>query len=463
MNSRYRILPLLYFAPLEPGARVFVVTDFRDLQVADFQMLGIDVHIVASGNEVQSCDVLVVDVAQSDTRRVTLDAAAGLRSNTTLVVCDRRRDITSTIKSAPRRFFGWRRRDELGRSAIWEFVVEPSLVAPRFLVRPGFKSDIPTSTDDARWRQLLRRSGLLYALPRDVVSIYAGSKGGGEPVLRALSNAGRHSILRTNVRSVYVSPTESLVVRADTQYGTVYARFPFSKRALERVGNASQLQEWVRSTGNTLPPEPIGIDVNGHVPYAVEAACRGRAWNKRDKARALLKALRAITDIHLRCASSAPQKLDVELFGRMIEPRIAAVETTLGAGRMEAVRHRLMEGLIGKNVLLSICHGDFKLENCLFEHGEISGIVDWDMGSREDLSVIDIGHLHARLLRKQSLALMAEQTECFAGGYAEYFQETRASFIEPRDLLLLWHVDQVAKEVQYGNASARWIKKHVPW
>jgi aminoglycoside phosphotransferase (APT) family kinase protein len=129
------------------------------------------------------------------------------------------------------------------------------------------------------------------------------------------------------------------------------------------------------------------------------------------------------------------------------------------------VERRLRDALLGRRVLVTLCHGDFKLGNCLREGGRVTGIVDWDTFSEDDLALVDAGNAVGKL--KQGglelwRAALVEPDEAAARACADWFRATGTDSVPPRDLLLFWWLDRSSKHISGRvDPGGAWTKRHV--
>lgn len=81
--------------------------------------------------------------------------------------------------------------------------------------------------------------------------------------------------------------------------------------------------------------------------------------------------------------------------------------------KLKRIEDFLRKALLGKPLKTVWFHGDYKIENVLFDakKWEISGLIDWDLSSREGLPLLDIFYLMAyrhTLNKKSVLQVFAE-------------------------------------------------------
>lgn len=93
-----------------------------------------------------------------------------------------------------------------------------------------------------------------------------------------------------------------------------------------------------------------------------------------------------------------PCRMDERCFRRLIGRGCMRLASCLDGGRhtrLDGLRRQLRERLIGQDIPLVWSHGDFKLENVLFDlrDDRITGIIDWDLSRRAGLPLLDLLYL----------------------------------------------------------------------
>jgi hypothetical protein len=432
----HALLPFLCFAPLRPGARVAVVSPLADRAAEDPGLL--DVRFSPDGK-----DALVADVRDEASLAAARRAAEALPAGAPVVLLDWRKQ---TLAEGWRLFRGRKATRALGRDVLAEFVLEPGLGKPRYLVQPG--DEIPLEYGSPM-RRALKRAGLFYFQPRHRALILAPPDPlsiVGEALREVRGAPGR-------VRRVYVSDMDVMVVAADG----VYLRFPFSEDALARITRSHDIETRLRERGIALAPEPLAFRKRGICPYAAEGALRGAPAE--DGLAAALEAMRPVHEAFGRRVT-----LDEAEFASRVGERLRTVERATGRP-VGAVERRLRDALLGRRVLVTLCHGDFKLGNCLREGGRVTGIVDWDTFSEDDLALVDAGNAVGKL--KQGglelwRAALVEPDEAAARACADWFRATGTDSVPPRDLLLFWWLDRSSKHILHrADPGAAWTMRNI--
>ena len=474
MSGRNAVFPFLYFAPLREGARVLVVTDQPDPSDA-CGLLPIELVFVTpdTADLPHGFDALAVDVEGIDPVPLAARFADSVAEEAPILLLDRRRsglralrDAFSNLRpgAAPR---GAMRRLAAARGcqAAWQFLLEPDLDQPRHLVRPGFAGPLPAEYGSGL-RRALKRWGLFYLQPRQRADILAPT-GAQSTVAAVLKELFPETSAGAAVRGLYLSPTGVLILDASAGGRRAFVRFPFHEAMVERLRTSHEMTTLVRKHGFRFAPEPLRMSEGGFAPYQIEGAAEGRPAT-RPPGEAIAASLRVLARLHL--ADAQRVEMDDALFAQRLAPRLDAIAGQLGeSAGLDEVRRRLHAGLLGKTVLLAISHGDFKVGNCLFgRDGEVSGVVDWDLGAACDLNLLDLANLHGRSVRDAtglSYGEIAADPEraasAFGAAYRGYFEATSTSPIEPAVLLLLWWVDRVERQLRLvGDPDGSWTRRN---
>jgi hypothetical protein len=438
----HALLPFLCFAPLRRGARVAIVSPFREREGEEPGFLDVRFEGGPGG-----ADALVADVRDAASLAAARRAAEELEPDAPLILLDWR---PAGLREAWRQARGGRAPAALGRDVRREFVLEPGLEKPRFLVEPG--GEVPVEYGPA-WRRALKRRGLFYFQRRHRALVL------GPPTPPDFVSQVLYEVLGApaRVRRIYVSDLDTMVVAAEAGARGVYVRFPFGDDALARIARSHDVETRLRERGFTLAPEPLAFERDALCPFAAEGALDGAPPEE-----GLAAALEALRPVHE--AFGRRVTLDEAGFAQHVGARLRTVER--GTGRpAAAVERRLRDVLLGRRVLLTLCHGDFKLGNCLREDGRITGIVDWDTVSEDDLALVDVGNALAKLrqgtLETWRAALVEPDGEA-ARACGDWFRATETDPIPARELLLFWWLDRSSKHISGRvDPGGAWTKRHV--
>lgn len=234
------------------------------------------------------------------------------------------------------------------------------------------------------------------------------------PVLRGLDDAGstRDAVLdpgqarwsRTGIVIVPFGlprgPAELFVKFADTEHALDALRAQRSR--LDRLHADPRLAGWT-----ALMPRVVHEGVIDGRTFFVETALPGIPASRlvRDEVvrqRLLPVATAAIAELHARTATAT--RIDDAILDRWIDGPIEAIARTLERRRtarpeiragLDALRRELRAGLLGRDASIGWIHGDYWPGNILADpHGtRITGMVDWNQASEEQLALHDPMHL----------------------------------------------------------------------
>ncbi len=519
LERSYTIFPFLYFAAVRPGACLLMVTDHPGRMQVPFSFLGIEPVFWPA----RSAEKRFREYSTAPVEFITPENFSGSRARFDLICIDLEHSRGSGILSrvhellAPRGsivwldwavsgreawrnlpwHFGWRRGSpprerellsRLGRggfSANWYFFIEPGLNKPRYIVLPGFGTDIPALSESPFKRRLLRK-GFFYLQAHPKVIVAGASPGPGEgglagKVIRQLFPAEAASATPARfLRQVYISTTGVLLLRVSDGQKTCFIRFPLTEHSLQRVQNQASLTNFLHHQGAALTPRPVKLDPEPALPAYVEEGIFGKSMEKafaegnREAALELYrKTQEAIRQIHQQFGRVIV--LREGEFNAYIQPKLAAIESKLPAHpqtrvAMQRIAKFLFAELRDKQMLAGLAHGDFKIGNCLFDaRGNVAGIIDWDMGSRDELALLDIASLLGRSIRQRHrLSLPGLLTSAGRAGEEffplcrDYFAATGTSPVNPFTTLLLYWLDRSYKQIAFDDQTdPRWLTANV--
>jgi aminoglycoside phosphotransferase (APT) family kinase protein len=258
------------------------------------------------------------------------------------------------------------------------------------------------------------------------------------------------------------------------------AKIPMNSRSLGRCEENLAVLRQIHSQP-AIPevfqrpiPQPVGqFDIDG-LPVFVETAVPGiveadRGRLRRQRARR--GALRYLTELHAAAREQTPMDdaLFEERIGHYCDRLGAAFQGIAEAKMLRSLKERLRVGLGGRSWPFVPEHGDFHLGNCLFEAGgaRLTGVIDWDLGARPGLPVLDVMHFlvtsegtgrldggtAARLLHGG----MPAESRALLGGYMAALDIESAS--QPAWALLYVLVKLLVPAItREGQCRARWLQ-----
>lgn len=518
LERSYTLFPFLYFAALRPGARLLMVTDHPERMQIPFGFLGVE-PVFWPGRSAEPR----FRRATAAVKFITPENFTGFRGHFDLICIDLQHSRGTGILSRVQELLvpegsiiwldwsvsageawrnlpwhlGWRRGSpprerellsRLGRGgfcADWYFLIEPNLGKPRYLVLPDFGTELPALSESPLKRRLLRK-GLFYLQAHPKVIIASASSGMGAGglagrVIRQLFPSREDSATPAQfLRQAYISTTGVLLLRVSDGQKTCFIRFPLSAHSLQRVQNQASLSGYLHLHGAALAPRPIALNPEPGLPAYVEEGISGRsmekAFNEGNQQTALelyRKAQDAIRQIHQQFGRVIV--LREGEFNTYLQPKLAAIESKLPAhpqtrAAMQHLAEYLFAELRDKKVLAGLVHGDFKIGNCLFDSGgNVAGIIDWDMGSRDELALLDIASLLGRSIRQRRrlslpglLTGAGQAGEEFVPLYRNYFTATETTPINLITILLLYWIDRSYKQITFDDQTdPRWLTANV--
>jgi len=509
LNNSHTILPFLYFSRLQPGQRLLMVTDHPERLGVDFEFFPLSVAFLVpqgikdklpqdaefpvleygSDNSLPSVepfDTILIDLEKPDATALPKSLKDLLAPKGEIIFFDWRLSRKAALQNLPwhlgwvkekteSSFNGMQRGDLASQ---WYFLIEPDLHKPRYMVLPGFATAIPAQSESPLKRRLVQK-GFFYLQPHHRV-IVASRKGGGSPAGDVVAELFPKNSPVESIRKIYISTTNVLLIQAADEYNNYFIRFPFTKDSIERVKNQQELTALLQRQGIRFIPRPVELKKELPVPYYIEAGMPGRSVEKEFAEGSagvaqsyFQKAQEKVREIH-RQFGRAVLMQDAE-FQTYVQPKLDIIAKRLetyqpGREALQRIGEFFREEFAEKRMLATLVHGDFKIGNCLFDgSGNISGIIDWDMGSRDDLALIDIASLLGRSQRQRQrlslpdLILRYETIRNeFDPVYRQYFEATETSPIPAFTTLLFYWLDRVYKQINFdAEVKESWIKSNV--
>lgn len=365
----------------------------------------------------------------------------------------------------------------------WHFSVEPSLRKPRYLVRRGLGQLLPALSRSAIKRWLVR-SGGFFLLPHHTVAIASRCKSP-SPVIEILRQLMSDSLsdyrIAQSIKSVYISTTQVLLVRASYAGATYFLQFPFTPAAAGRVRNQKEVCDYIHQNSMfTFVPRPVNVQQSSNVLCSIEQGVAGKnvetrfpRLSKRAAEEYYSNALMAMRGIHTRFGSVV--RMGKDGFSASIRAKLERIYESLAtydiaAPALESLERYLCAELDGRAVIFSLVHGDFKIGNCLFDNrSTVTGIVDWDMACRDELTLFDLASLRARSIRDRTSLPLAglvlnpgEYSDEFEAASASYFRATGTDPIRLLTLMWMYWIDRVSKQCLYdADLDEKWVAKNV--
>jgi len=371
----------------------------------------------------------------------------------------------------------------------WFFFVDPGLHKPRRLVRRGFKTQLPW--DDANGiKRVLKKAGYFYLIPQQSI-IFAKKN----PEKTTTSIGIIQEIIRNTwhedpsnvdynkaIKRFFISGTNILLLELVTKSKQYIIRLPLTPIALNRLNKQYNLLKKINESGVKNVPQPVSINTQSGLPYFIENRIKGH-HNQRQlfikPGKRIVKlheqALDALLKINESCAHRV--SIDENVFNTYLANKIKFIQRKSGCDKeiqnsFELLSENLRATLLGKTALTGICHGDFKIENCIYEkNGELKGVIDWDMGELDELNLFDLSCLfmdsvrHNYLTKSRLAPFVLNLPQFpieFLPSFNLYFRKTGTTPIDPEMLIVIYWVDRIYKLMTYRDYNDKiWIDKNV--
>lgn len=192
----------------------------------------------------------------------------------------------------------------------------------------------------------------------------------------------------------------------------VVIRIPLDEVSVTRCQANRQALIETRKLGGWMSSKVPEFFAEGQVqgqPYFVEECLQGRIivdWDVQVP-RHTEKSVEALLELH--CRTAVKTKIDESVFEASVVPGIDRLKPLLTVQQMELLQpiaDYLKKNFMGREIPLVRTHGDYKIENIIFnEKGtEFIGVIDWDLSRAQGLPGLDLIHLltYNRILRDQT-------------------------------------------------------------
>ncbi len=514
LNSAFTFLPFFYFSRISTDAKILIVTDHCERLQIDFTPLPCSItfaipkncraenktihddQLLEWGNDLQftgkQFDTIIIDLAAQKGSTAVSKLRPLLSPTGRLIWLDwaaSRDDALRNLGKHLRRTIQPDDTSQIGAHAlhaanlspVWHFLLEPDLQKPRFLIQPGIQKSLPAQSESSVKKWLARKGGFYLQARHKVIVAQATNAAQNllSPVETVVSKiTGLHDLtqIRRTIRRIYISTTNVLMIQFQHQQQHYFLRFPFTALSSQRVGNQNTLTGFLVKNGISYVPKPLNIS---GLPFPVygETGQPGQDIEKHfskaplSEAQIIFEAaLQKITEIHRRFGEI--HTFDEALFDQYLHPRLEAISRRCPTSKnvVESIGKLLRQNLMGKRVLQSVCHGDFKIGNCLFdENNAIMSIIDWDMGEKKGITLVDTTSLFAKSLRLRhgySLADLpgnaADLPDDFLPIFDQYFSETKTDAIPTTAAIVFYWLDRVYKQFTFdAHLKESWIQKNV--
>jgi hypothetical protein len=184
--------------------------------------------------------------------------------------------------------------------------------------------------------------------------------------------------------------------------GGAIFRIPLDEESCERCRTNLEVLADLRERGGVMArhvPAPLWKGDFRRLSYYVEEEIDGIVVHpKNGRFRSIsVRAAELLNDFHMETSSRVI--VDEEF---LVEKILFGLDERFDLGRDDERRtlnRRIVSYLrsrfLGRDIPLVDTHGDYKIENILVDpnHGEIRGVIDWDLSRRGSLPMLDLLHL----------------------------------------------------------------------
>ena len=284
-------------------------------------------------------------------------------------------------------------------------------------------------------------------------------------------NTGSH----LGVRRVVVSSTGMLIVCLRGHGQDYFVRFPLGRAASERARNNHDICKILETRPHGVRvPNPVQISSEPSL-WVAETAIDGYPMEPKRMdddhiANQFDRCLNAVSHIHLQFGQT--YRCTETLFNETIQRKSDVIAAWLvepsHIEKLNALTDFLRSQLIDKNLLVTLCHGDFKLENCTVARDGGIGIIDWDLGQERELAIVDISSAYCQVLRKKAgwslpdVLTKIESVQTLERSLESYYEKTSADFIGYEVLRVVYWMDRVYKQLNFNDhVDNDWIYSNV--
>ena len=448
----------------------------------------------------QKFQLIIIDLEDTPYKHLLGDIAENLEKNGNLVVFDWSRRITTTLSKLFWHLGFLRRRFEsLIENQIydlhgmpiklnWYFFVVPGLQKPRKLVRRGFKSIIPNESK-SNFKRVLSRAGLFYLQKHHRIIIGKMNTSEDEATFLeqlfekiGTEQSAQGATANKSIRLFSISGTKILILDALIGEGEFIIRFPLDHTAADRIHKQVELVRFLNSRNIKLVPKVTSYVRDDPFTYYIEEKIRGGTAvrtlkkNNNDSIIPLFEdMLNNVVRIHTQFGEHLT--IDDAVFKTYFSTAMNTIlENTKYDQKAKQVfdfiKTELFARMNNQVVLRSICHGDLKIENGIFDsNNKLKGIFDWDMGERDGITITDLACLLATSIRSQyyqgmSLANFMREFKTvpdeFIPSYTYYFEATQTSYISPGLTILYYWIDRLYKLLRFHyDSNEQWVKENI--
>ena len=214
---------------------------------------------------------------------------------------------------------------------------------------------------------------------------------------REVRGLGRVSV----VKYVIGHPSMILLELKDDLQQEFFCRMPLGrgislKRALNNYRALRYLSAKERVAA--VVPRPYHQGEFDGQPFSLETRVKGKEikMTRANQKEVIAMIWPVLTAFHDDLGKSGI--VDKGLFGELLGESLSMIKSRALNGndreKIGVLEELLKKRLINKGVRLALVHGDFKVENMLFDQGRLTGIFDWDLSAEFGFPFMDLFYLY---------------------------------------------------------------------
>ncbi|MDG2278523.1 MAG: phosphotransferase [Pseudomonadales bacterium] len=349
---------------------------------------------------------------------------------------------------------------ELGDAHTQNFVIFPSKHQPRTYLTLTFRA----LTKALRRGTLSLRAWLSVLFRKQHILRVLNPDGCFGEVGRALQI---HDGSLPTADALHISSTGIIVATAKTENTATFVRIPLGASARRRIHNNYTICQNLESITDLSVPNAIPVTDPTQLSRGETAVGGGPVPLTTNHFRL---ALAEIAKIHKPFGKMTLCTPDV--FQQVVGSKLQFIENQLAsefnARQLDYLLKQLEEKLTNTRITVTLVHGDFKLENCLLMPDGGIGIIDWDMASDNEPSLIDIASIYCRAVRTHKglslpqVVLNADGDDPYWPLVCEHLDSVGEARVEPGTLKSLYWLDRVYKQFGQNDLISRaWIDSNV--
>ncbi|NOG46160.1 MAG: aminoglycoside phosphotransferase family protein [Calditrichaeota bacterium] len=370
----------------------------------------------------------------------------------------------------------------------WLFYIVPGLHKPVHFIRPNFQSNINTLTKSPL-KNWLKKNGGFYLQKNQTVAI--AQKEYDEKLINPIEELILAICKEKNICSpdydtvikrLIISGSQVLILDITIDGNGYFVRFPLGVSSLGRLKQQHSILKYLSDNNIKIVPKPIILEKTVPFQYFIQEKIVGEknvrilyGKNNQGVDKLYDEAFKKISEIHSAFGENI--LIEKESFTTYVKPMFNLINERLTdysetKPAIQKIEKYLFNTLQGKRLKTSVCHGDFKIENCIYnKDGELQGIIDWDMSEQKGLVLVDVASVFTNSIRLkyyQKLGLakfMLNFTQVpgeLLKSYQDYCTESDMDMPDPMTLVVYYWIDRIWKLLLYRSFTDKaWLEANI--